>query len=75
MPSIGICGGGFVWLLTGGMVVLRHVTIRLLLWHPHTFPRQAPAFLDDATARILLRHVGGGYSFMRRLLLDHFAEH
>jgi hypothetical protein len=30
--------------------------------------------LEDATARILLRRVGGGYSFIHRLLLDYFVN-
>ncbi len=66
---LGISGGLFVWLLTGGIAVLRHMTIWVLLGRSHTFPQQTLAFLEDATARILLRRVGGGYSFMHRLLL------
>jgi hypothetical protein len=46
---------------------------RFWLWRTHLFPRRATSFLDDATARILLRRVGGGYSFIHRLLLDYFA--
>jgi hypothetical protein len=30
-------------------------------------------FLDDATSRILLRRVGGGYAFIHRRLQDYFA--
>ncbi len=30
-------------------------------------------FLDYATDRIFLRRVGGGYIFVHRLLLEHFA--
>jgi TIR domain len=33
----------------------------------------AQVFLDDATSRILLRRIGGGYSFIHRRLLDYFA--
>src|SRR6266446_1844028 len=29
----------------------------------HLFPWKAVPFLEDATARVLLRRVGGGYSF------------
>jgi len=32
------------------------------------------AFLDDATVRVLLRRVGGGYSFNHRLLMDYLAD-
>ncbi len=31
-------------------------------------------FLDDATDRLLLRRVGGGYLFIHRLLLEYFAR-
>ncbi len=46
----------------------------LLLWRSRTFPLLVPQFLDDATARFLLRRVGGGYQFAHRLLLDHLAD-
>jgi serine/threonine protein kinase len=69
-----ICGTLLIYLLTGGLAVLRHFIIRLLLSRSHTFPWRAPQFLDDATARFLLRRVGGGYSFTHRLLLDYFAD-
>jgi hypothetical protein len=32
------------------------------------------SFLNDATARILLRRVGEKYSFTHRLLLEYFAD-
>jgi len=48
--------------------------IRLLLARSHAFPWHAPQFLEEATARILLRRVGGGYSFPHYLLLDYFAN-
>jgi hypothetical protein len=69
-----VSGGLLVGALGGGLTVLQHYILRLLLWRTHTFPLEVQTFLDDATARILLRHVGGGYSFTHRLLLDHFAD-
>jgi serine/threonine protein kinase len=63
-----------VWLITGGLAVWRHCVIRFLLRRTQSFPWNAHQFLDDATARILLRRVGGGYSFTHRLLLDHLAD-
>ena len=60
--------------ISGGLAVLRHAVLRLLLWRTHTFPWQAAPFLEDATARILLRRVGSGYSFVHRLLLDYFTD-
>jgi len=73
-PILGLSGGLLIFLLTGGLAVVRHYIIRLLLWHSQTFPWQAPRFLDDATARCLLQRVGGGYRFAHRLLLDHLAD-
>ncbi|WP_236065264.1 hypothetical protein [Reticulibacter mediterranei] len=52
-----------VWIVSGGLSVLRHYIIRLLLARSRTFPWHAPRLLEEATTRILLRRVGGGYSF------------
>jgi hypothetical protein len=71
---VGIMGALLIGLLTGGLAVWRHSVIRFLLWRSRTFPMRAPQFLNDATARILLRRIGGGYSFVHRLLLDHLAD-
>jgi len=71
---VAISGGGLVWAISGGLAVPRHYVIRLLLSRSHSFPWHAPRFLEDATTRILLRRVGGGYSFPHRLLLDYFAD-
>ena len=69
-----VCSAILVCAITGGLSTLRHYIIRLLLWRTYTFPLNAPRFLDDATIRIQLRHVGGGYSFVHRLILDYFAS-
>jgi len=70
---LAVSGGLLVWVSYGGLAILRHAVLRLLLRRTRTFPWKAAPFLEDATARILLRRVGGGYSFMHRLLLDYFA--
>jgi hypothetical protein len=70
---LALSGGLVVWATVGGLTVLRHYVIRLLLARSHTFPWRTQAFLDDATARILLYRVGSGYSFVHRRLLDFFA--
>ena len=68
-------GGGLIgWTVSGGWAVLRHVVLRWLLHRRQVFPWHAQVFLDEATARILLRRVGGGYSFIHRLLLEYFAN-
>ena len=63
-----------MWALSEGLTVLRYYVIRGLLARHHTFPWRAQAFLDDATTRILLRRVGGGYGFIHRRLQDYFAD-
>ncbi len=68
-------GGGLVgWAVCGGWAVLQHFALRWLLHKGHIFPWQAQGFLDNATACILLQRVGGGYSFIHRLLLEYFAN-
>ena len=38
-----------------------------------SIPGNYVRFLDYAAERILLRKVGGGYTFIHRMLLDYFA--
>jgi serine/threonine protein kinase/energy-coupling factor transporter ATP-binding protein EcfA2 len=71
---LAISGGLLMWATVGGLTVLRHYVVRFLLARGHAFPWHAQAFLDDATVYILLRRVGGGYSFVHRRLLDYFAS-
>ena len=70
--TFGLLGG----LGSGLLATLQHYTLRFWLWQAGWTP--APwryvAFLDDATARILLQRIGGGYSFIHRLLLEYFAN-
>ncbi len=69
-----ISGGLLGWAISGGWAVLRHFALRRLLHRRHVFPWHAQGFLDNATACILLQRVGGGYSFIHRLLLEYFAN-
>ncbi len=72
--SLFVVSSILIWIITGGLAVWRHYLIRILLRRVHTFPLNASQFLDDATTRILLRRIGGGYSFVHRLLLDYLAD-
>jgi hypothetical protein len=58
----------------GGFDVIGHVTLRILLWFQGQTPLNIPHFLDCAAERVFLQKVGGGYIFIHRLLLEHFAE-
>lgn len=72
--ALTVIGGFFIWMVGGRLAVWRHSVIRQVLWRSQTFPWKTEAFLNDATTRILLLRVGGGYSFRHRLLLDYFAS-
>ncbi len=69
----GMIGGLTAGLLNGGVAYLQHGTLRLLLWTIDATPRHYVRFLDYAHERILLRKIGGGYTFAHRQLLDYFA--
>lgn len=63
---IGIIGGG-------GLSCVKHGLLRFLLWRGRCLPWNCARFLNYASDRILLQKVGGGYIFIHRLLLEHFA--
>ncbi|GIK44083.1 MAG: hypothetical protein BroJett011_79160 [Chloroflexota bacterium] len=62
----------FAWY--GGLDVIQHYTLRLILRFQGRIPRHYAHFLDYAAERIFLQKVGGGYIFIHRLLLEHFAS-
>jgi hypothetical protein len=61
-------------LWAGAQASLQHLVLRTLLVRNRAAPWKYIHFLDEATDRLLLRKVGGGYVFMHRLLLDYFAD-
>jgi eukaryotic-like serine/threonine-protein kinase len=72
-------GGGFVLILIGGLLYgglacLQHAVLRFILWRNATLPLRLVPFLDYCADRIFLRKVGGGYIFVHRLLMEHFAS-
>ena len=68
--SFGLMGA--LWY--GGLDVIQHYTLRLILLIQGHTPANYARFLDYAVDRIFLQKVGGGYRFIHRLLLEHFAE-
>ncbi|MBZ5624708.1 MAG: TIR domain-containing protein [Acidobacteriia bacterium] len=69
-----ILGATVTWgFLRGGLFCLQHLVIRLQLKARGNAPWRFGAFLDSAAELLLLRKVGGGYVFLHRMLLDHFA--
>jgi hypothetical protein len=57
----------------GGTAVINHYFLRFLLYRNGYVPLNYVRFLDFCVDRILLRKVGGGYIFIHRLLMEHFA--
>jgi hypothetical protein len=57
----------------GGRACLQHLLLRLGLRYQGVAPWQYVDFLDEAAERLFLRKIGGGYSFVHRLLQDHFV--
>jgi hypothetical protein len=73
-----ICFGLVVSFITGlwygGIDAINHYTLRILIFSRGYFPWNCSKFLDSSANRILMRKVGGGYIFLHRLLLEHFAS-
>jgi DNA polymerase III delta prime subunit len=70
----GILSGFMHGLEYGGKTCLKHFSLRLVLFSCKQIPWNYAKFLDYATERLFLQKVGGGYIFMHRLLMEHFAE-
>jgi hypothetical protein len=68
--NCGLIGG----LFGGGNACIRHVILRFMLYRRGFAPWNYSRFLDFATERLFLQKVGGGYIFVHRMLLEHFAE-
>jgi len=58
----------------GAFEIIQHYTLRLIFWYTGDIPRNYAHFLDYATNRVFLQKVGGGYIFIHRLLMEHFAS-
>jgi hypothetical protein len=58
----------------GGQAVLQHFTLRLILYFKGFIPWNYAKFLDWASDKLFLQKVGGGYIFIHRSLMEHFAE-
>ncbi|MEO1068413.1 MAG: NACHT domain-containing protein, partial [Cyanobacteria bacterium J06638_6] len=61
-------------LICGGWACFRHFNLRFVLCCLGATPWNYTRFLDYATDRLFLQKVGGGYIFIHRMLLEHFAE-
>ena len=62
------------FLFGGGKACLQHFALRLMLYRMQDIPWNYARFLDYAASRLFLQKVGGGYIFVHRMLLEHFAQ-
>jgi hypothetical protein len=67
---LGLIGG----LIGGGTGCIRHAALRQKFYRLGYSPWNYVSFLDYATERLFLQKVGGGYIFVHRMLMEHFAE-
>jgi serine/threonine protein kinase len=68
---LGLCFGLIVG---GGEACIKHFIVRVILYLNGNIPWNYAGFLNEATRRVLMQKVGGGYIFIHRLLLDHLAQ-
>jgi hypothetical protein len=73
-PIGGLTAGLIGGLIYGGAACLRHFSLRLMLYRMGYIPWNYARFLDYAAERLFLQKVGGGYIFVHRMLLEHFAQ-
>jgi hypothetical protein len=70
----GLSSGIIVGFLSGGgRACLQHFTLRIIFWFNKAIPWNYARFLDYTAERLFLQKVGGGYIFVHRMLLEHFA--
>lgn len=72
--TCGICAGALLGGYGGGGAIIQHISLRFVLFLRKKTPWNYSEFLDYAVERIFMQKVGGGYMFIHRLLLEHFAE-
>jgi len=69
----GLLTGLATGLISGGYACIQHYVLRLLLWRDDFAPLRYVRFLDYATDLLFLHKIGGGYMFVHRMVLEHFA--
>jgi hypothetical protein len=66
--------GLLIALYYGGTPYINHFILRFILWRAGCTPLRYVHFLDEASSRILLQRVGGGYRFVHEALSSYFAN-
>ena len=57
-----------------GIACIKHFVLRVILYIFQHSPWNYARFLDYATNRLFTQKVGGGYIFIHRMLMEHFAN-
>lgn len=70
----GLTYGVICSLICGGWACFQHFNLRLTMYCQGYAPWNYARFLDYCADRLFLQKVGGGYIFVHRMLLEHFAE-
>jgi hypothetical protein len=70
----GLGVGLMVGIFLGFLPTIQHFILRLILYRNNYIPWNYAHFLDYAAERIFLQKVGGGYIFIHRMLMEHFAQ-
>ena len=73
VPPIALAAGYVAFLCYGGIEVMKHLSLRLVLWRSRVLPLRIARFLDAAADAGLLGWRSGSAIFRHRLLLEHFA--
>jgi hypothetical protein len=73
MLYFAVASGLIGWIRFGGTALLQHYALRFIAVRRNYLPWHLIPFLDYCVDRIFLRRVGGGYIFVHRLLMEHFA--
>jgi hypothetical protein len=71
-PVEGVNSGLIIWMVLG-LSFVNHFLLRLFLTWRGNLPWDLVTFLDGAAERLLLRKVGGSYTFVHGLLREYLA--
>ena len=69
-------GGVFAYFvaLVPGLACIQHFSLRLILNFRKKSPWNYARFLEHATDNLFMQKVGGGYIFVHRMMMEHFAQ-
>jgi len=71
--AIGLITLVIAGVITGLQTCVHHLLLRIQLYLDKCTPKNYAHFLNYAAERLFLRKIGGGYIFVHRMILEHFA--